>query len=197
LIGLIYADCRRIPQILDPASRNGVSYTGSGALRRVWRMPGKSDEELLNSFLFSGIPIADAMGLQVISYGAEGLTLSAPLGPNRNDKGTAFAGSIYSAAVLAGWGLVTLGLREAGLDASVVVKDAEIRYLVPVVAPFTSFCASPKAPEWREFLSSVKTKKGGKITLAVEVTQETGKAARFEGLYAAFLRMEGIPLDSR
>jgi thioesterase domain-containing protein len=187
----------RISQTLDPASRHAVSYTGSDSLRRVWKMPGKNDYGLLNSFLFSGIPIAGAMGLQVISYGAEGLTLSAPLGPNRNDKGTAFAGSIYSAAVLTGWGLVTLRLREAGLDASVVVRDAEVRYLAPVTAPFTSFCASPKTPEWGEFLSSIKTKKGGRITLAVEVTQETGKAARFKGLYAAFLRMEGKSLDSR
>lgn len=160
-------------------------------------MPGQSDEELLNSFLFSGIPIAGAMGLKVISYGAEGLTLSAPLGPNRNDKGTAFAGSIYSAAVLAGWGLVTLGLREAGLDASVVVRDAEIRYLAPIAAPFTSSCASPKTFEWKEFLNRLESKKMGKITLAVEVTQETGKAAVFEGLYAAFLRVEGKPFDSR
>ena len=160
-------------------------------------MPGKNDEEMLNIFLFSGIPIAGAMGLQVISYGAAGLTLSAPLGPNRNDKGTAFAGSIYSTAVLTGWGLVTLGLREAGLDASVVVRDAEIRYLVPVVAPFTSFCASPKTLEWKEFLNRVKSKKRGKIALAVEVIQKTGKAARFKGLYAAILRKDGEPLDSR
>ena len=160
-------------------------------------MPGKNDEEMLNIFLFSGIPIAGAMGLQVISYGAAGLTLSAPLGPNRNDKGTAFAGSIYSTAVLTGWGLVTLGLREAGLDASVVVRDAEIRYLVPVVAPFTSFCASPKTFEWKEFLNRVKSKKRGKIALAVEVIQKTGKAARFKGLYAAILRKDGEPLDSR
>ena len=160
-------------------------------------MPGKNDVDFLNSFLFSGIPIAGAMGLQVISYGTEGLTLSAPLGPNRNDKGTAFAGSIYSAAVLTAWGLVKLRLREAGLDASVVVRDAEIRYLVPVSAPFTSFCASPKTLEWKEFLSSVKSKKRGKIALAVEVTQKTGKAARFKGLYTAILRKDGEPLDFR
>ena len=60
------------------------------------------------------------------------LRLSAPLAANVNDKGCAFGGSLTSLMTIAGWGIVSLTLAEAGLDADIYVADSRVRYLKPV-----------------------------------------------------------------
>lgn len=60
------------------------------------------------------------------------LRLRAPLAANINDKGCAFGGSLTSLMTIAGWGIVSLTLAEAGLDADIYVADSRVRYLKPV-----------------------------------------------------------------
>jgi thioesterase domain-containing protein len=84
--------------------------------------------------LLRKIKPAQALQIAVAGYSSGRLELAAPLAPNLNDKGTAFAGSISSMLVLAGWGLVTLHLREAGIQAEVVVSKSETDYKRPVRA---------------------------------------------------------------
>ena len=52
------------------------------------------------------------MGLEVSHYDGQSLSLTAPLNLNDNDKGTAFGGSLYCAAVMAGWGYFYLRCRQ-------------------------------------------------------------------------------------
>ena len=59
--------------------------------------------EELNESLAANIPIMGGMGLRVVAANAQGVTVQIPIEPNRNDKGTLFAGSSYSGLVLAGW----------------------------------------------------------------------------------------------
>lgn len=51
-----------------------------------------------------------------------------PLNGNRNDKGTLFAGSQYSALVIAGWYHTAAWARKQGLPVQVAIKDSRIRY---------------------------------------------------------------------
>ncbi|TFG38857.1 MAG: thioesterase, partial [Candidatus Aminicenantes bacterium] len=60
------------------------------------------------------MPITKALGLRVIGRDGTDLIFSAPLAPNINHKGTAFAGSLNATATLAGWGTIWLLLREHG-----------------------------------------------------------------------------------
>ena len=50
------------------------------------------------------IPPAAAMAIEVAGYDGRTLSVRAPLAANRNVHGTAFAGSLFSACVLTGWG---------------------------------------------------------------------------------------------
>ena len=61
--------------------------------------------ESLQAFLTARIAPARALGVTVAA--TEPVTISAPLEGNLNDKGTGFAGSLFSVAALAGWALVT------------------------------------------------------------------------------------------
>src|SRR3989338_2624036 len=57
----------------------------------------------LSQILLDGVPLARAMDARVVSVDDGRAVLHAPLEPNRNVHGAAFAGSLYSLASLAGW----------------------------------------------------------------------------------------------
>ena len=79
------------------------------------------------------IPLVRAMQVEVVGDSAGRLRLRAPLGPNVNDKGSAFGGSLVSLMTLAGWALATRRLGEAGFQADVYVADSQVRYLAPLM----------------------------------------------------------------
>lgn len=81
---------------------------------------------------FAGMPPVAAMQPAIIAWDAGVLRLRAPLAANINDKNCAFGGSLSSLMTIAGWGIVSLTLAEAGLDADVYVADSRVRYLKPV-----------------------------------------------------------------
>ncbi|HXC63200.1 MAG TPA: YiiD C-terminal domain-containing protein, partial [bacterium] len=88
------------------------------------------------------IPLTKAMGLVVEEAGPGLVRLALPLQPNHNHKHTAFGGSLYSAAVLAGWGVLWCALKERGLKAQVVVCGSGERFLKAVDGDFTAECAA-------------------------------------------------------
>ena len=53
--------------------------------------------------------------MHITHYDGQTFHLKANLAANLNVHDTMFAGSIYSQCVLAGWGLIWLQLKEAGL----------------------------------------------------------------------------------
>ncbi|WP_374380737.1 YiiD C-terminal domain-containing protein [Thermomonas sp.] len=81
---------------------------------------------------FAGMPPVAAMQPSLDAWDAGVLRLRAPLAANINDKGCAFGGSLTSLMTIAGWGIVSLTLAEAGLDADIYVADSRVRYLKPV-----------------------------------------------------------------
>ena len=62
----------------------------------------------LNTTLAANIPIMGGMGLRVVAANAQGVTVQIPIEPNRNDKGTLFAGYVL-VSVFAGLAAVALG----------------------------------------------------------------------------------------
>lgn len=119
------------------------------------------------------IPLARAIDVRVGEYDGYRLQLSGPLGPNINDKGCAFGGSITSLLTLAGWGLINLKLGEAGLDADVYVQDSSVLYLAPV---WDEILAEAYAPDnvWPEFIASLRERGRARITIEAEVTAPDG-----------------------
>jgi len=87
------------------------------------------------------IPIVASMGMAVERYDGQALTVRAAFQPNRNVHGTTFAGSLYSACVLTGWGAVWLTLRERGLGSvSIYAADSTIQYRKGVYGDFVCRC---------------------------------------------------------
>ncbi|MGB5210585.1 MAG: YiiD C-terminal domain-containing protein [Gammaproteobacteria bacterium] len=59
------------------------------------------------------------------------VVMALPLAGNRNDKGTVFGGSLYSAMVLAAWRLCEEKAAAMGKSGDIFVKDSSIEFLRP------------------------------------------------------------------
>lgn len=137
----------------------------------------------LEKVLLEEIPLTRAMGLKVLEASASQVVLSAPLEPNHNHKRTAFGGSLYSLAVLAGWGLLWVRLKEAGLEGHVVIAKSEVEYLKPVVQDFQATAeADDEAVAWAVELFRRKGKARVIVTTHIGAAGDPG--LRFVGTYA-------------
>ncbi len=142
----------------------------------------------LENYLLAHIPIAAEMKLKIKDFSRSSLVIQAPLTPNINDKGTAFAGSLYSAMVLAGWMYVTARLKSEEIDAEAVATAARIRYLKPVTEDFEAVCRLGAEEDWARFVAKLQKRKNYKIELPVEVSINGSLKATLEGEYHAWMR---------
>lgn len=135
----------------------------------------------LSSLWSSGIPISQKMGLRLARYDGRTLHLQASLADNLNVHQTMFAGSIYSQCVLAGWGLVWLQLKEAGMEGDIVLAKAGIDYLRPVTEAPEARVTRDAAPDaLRPLLSG----RSVKFDLQVQLFSGERLAAEMSGKYA-------------
>jgi thioesterase domain-containing protein len=128
------------------------------------------------------IPLAAAMSIAVGDYDGRTLTVKAPLPPNRNLHGTAFAGSLFSACVLTGWGATWLALREQELMGVIVVADSDIHYRKAVTGEIVCRC-TPEPDVLRNGLKQFKTTGRASFDLVCAVDSSDKRAVTFTGKY--------------
>lgn len=130
------------------------------------------------------MPITSALGIKVLELDATALTLQLPLDPNRNHKGTAFAGSLSALATLAGWSAVWLLLADAGELAHVVIQDATVRYLAPAHTDTAATVRFPEPAAWAKALATLRRRGRARLALQVEVRDaDRAVVATFTGRY--------------
>ncbi len=136
----------------------------------------------LEHTLHNEIPISQAMGVRVAGYDGVSLKLAAPLDPNINHKCTAFGGSLFSLAVLCGWGMVHLKLAEAGLHKHIVIQESTIRYLLPVDQDLHAECRIDDAA-LQQFMRTLTKHGRARLALDVVITHQGQPAVEFSGRY--------------
>ena len=139
---------------------------------------------LLEKRIHTDIPLARHIGVRVSHFDGQSLVLSAPLAANSNHKGTAFGGSLFSLAVLAGWGLLTLKLAERGVEGELVIQDSKVSYLLPVTGDIVARATLPEARELNRFLTAVERYRKGRIRLSVSIEHAGREAVHFDGTFA-------------
>ena len=141
--------------------------------------------------MHQAIPLANAMGIDHVEFLDDRLTLSAPLEPNLNDKGTGFAGSISGLATLSGWCLLTLWLRKHGVDADVMIASSEQRYIAPVTGRMEAIASLPDESVVEQFWQRFETRDRARLPISVTLG---GDVAAFEmmGSYAAINRVKSL-----
>jgi thioesterase domain-containing protein len=135
------------------------------------------------------IPLAAAMAIDVASYDGRTLAVVAPLPPNCNPHGTAFAGSLFSVCVLTGWGAVWLGLKERGMSGLIVVADSHIQYRKGVSDTIVCVCtAEPGALDTS--VEQLAASGRARLPLACAIEADGKRAVTFEGTYVVLAEQD-------
>jgi thioesterase domain-containing protein len=128
------------------------------------------------------IPLAAAMQVSVASCASDEIAVRAPLIPNRNLHGTAFAGSLFSVCVLTGWGMTWLALQRRSLTGVIVVADSRIRYRKAVGSEILCRCRV-EASLLDESLEPLAASGRASLPLACTIDADGKAAVTFEGKY--------------
>lgn len=135
------------------------------------------------------MPPTAAMQIHIDNYDGTRLQVSAPLAANVNDKGSAFGGSLTSLMTLAGWGLVTLRLQLAGLQADVFVADSTVRYRKPLYTDLRAEARLGAGESWDVFQATFQQRGRARIQLQAQVLLPEGEVAcELEGRYVAIAK---------
>jgi len=109
----------------------------------------------LQQFLHERFPLSKTMGVEVVAATTEGVTLSAPLGPNVNHRETVFGGSASAVAILSAWALLYLRLKDAHQHWGIVIQRNTMNYERPITDRFTASSVVPDPTSWSRFLGSL------------------------------------------
>lgn len=139
----------------------------------------------LEEYLYEQIPLSKKMGVQVLNAGWDGVKLTAPLRPNINHRDTVFGGSMSAVAILAGWALVHLRLRQEGIRGSIVIQRNTMNYERPISGDFTALSSVGESAEWQKFVKILKRKHRARIPVNVMLFSEGQKAGLLEGHFVA------------
>ena len=144
--------------------------------------------DYLQDRIMGEFKLARHIGILVESADDAAVVLRAPLAPNANYKGTAFGGSLYSLAVLTGWGWVTRYLAARGLPADAVIQESSVRFLTPVHGELRAVAAAPSDPQIDKFRKMLQRAGRGRISLRVEINHGETLATLFDGVFVAAIR---------
>lgn len=137
----------------------------------------------LQDILHSKIPLTQAIGIEVISSSHVSLSLAAPLDKNLNHQCTAFGGSLYSVAVLTGWGLIYLLMERQGLTGHIVIQESHTQYIKPVTEKILSHCSFQSEKDMDKFLAMYKRKGIARIKLKSYIKHKGETCVVFTGSY--------------
>lgn len=144
-----------------------------------------SPEDYLNTTFDEQIPLTRALGLRARQWQDETLTLDLPFEGNTNHTGSVFGGSLYCAAVLAGWGWLTLRQQASELEGGhIVIQGGTVEYPLPVLSDVTAVCPPPSPEAWQRFEAMYRRHGRARLTLETRVLLPNGdEAVRFSGQY--------------
>lgn len=158
-----------------------------------------SQQDRVDTFqqkIFDQIPLTKAMGFERITYDGLDLAFELSLGPNHNDKGTAFAGALSAAANLCGWGAITLLLEaqteQSGIAYDVVIRDSRLEYMLPVTRDFVVQARLPDTQTLEAFQARLQVRGKARIDLVVEVVENEKSCFKFSGSYVALKKKQWL-----
>jgi len=144
--------------------------------------------EYLRRRIHDEFPLARHIGIEVELAADDRLVLTAPFEPNANHNGSAFGGSQFCIAVLAGWAWVTRYLAARQVAADAVIQESTIRYLAPAYGPLRAILQPPQPESVEKFRRMLRRAGRGRIRLNVEVRGGAQPVTQFHGVFAVSIR---------
>ena len=137
------------------------------------------------AYLHDGIALSRAMGVTVREADGTRVRLSAPLAPNLNPHGTAFAGSSSALAILAAWTLLQLREQARGAQSQLVIQRSSVEYERPIDGDFEAVCELSDGASYERFCLTLERRGRARIKLVVVLEQRGQRVGRFEGEFVA------------
>jgi thioesterase domain-containing protein len=139
----------------------------------------------ITRYLHDHFPVTRGMGARAERYDGRSVRLAAPLGPNVNQGGTAFGGSLSALAILSGWTLVHLLLEERGASCRLVIQRSALDFEAPVDGDFTATAILPPEPAWSRFLATLSRHRRARVSVFSRIECASGTGGWHEGTYVA------------
>ncbi|MEQ8199347.1 MAG: YiiD C-terminal domain-containing protein [Clostridiaceae bacterium] len=137
-------------------------------------------------FLHEQIPITKAMEFNVEEFTPSKVKISAKLEPNKNDKSTAFGGSINSLMTICGWAMVYINIKPVDPHAEIVIKECNIKYMAPINGDFTAECFLPDEESKITLFETYDKRKKARLNLKVTCYSQDILSAELQGQYVAY-----------
>lgn len=142
------------------------------------------DLAAFQQWLSEAIPLVGHLGLNGMRWQGDTLIWELRIGPNLNDKGTGFGGSLAAQTTLIGWCWTTLWLRARRRLQDVVVAKANQRFLAPVTEDYRLECAPCDADGPERLSARLQTHGKGRIALVQRLYTGDRLCLEAEGDYA-------------
>ncbi len=144
-------------------------------------------KDTLQAYLDAHIPITREIGIKVALCNERILILTAPLEANRNDKYTAFGGSLAAILTLAGWAVTHVVVQRLGFEASTLIRRSKVDYIKPVDGEIVVLSNIPSEQDIYRFKQDLlsRGKARWELNARAECNQEL--AVDFSGVYVAVL----------
>ncbi len=139
----------------------------------------------ITAYVHAAMPITRSLGARVEAYDGASVRIAAPLAPNLNHFATAYGGSLAAIAILSGWVLVDLQLRDRGIANRLVIQRSVFDFAAPVDGDFSAASVLPPAATWSRFLATLARHHTARVTIATTIACASGVRGRQEGTYVA------------
>jgi thioesterase domain-containing protein len=142
--------------------------------------------DAFTEYLHREIPLTAAMGVRLLRSAPGEVEIAAPLAPNLNFHGTAFAGSLATLGLISGWVALDRALHGTELKAHLVAQKSECIFHAPATQELRAIARLP-AEEWAQFIAALRHKRRARIGVVTEIRAGDTLAVTHTGTYAAKL----------
>jgi len=139
----------------------------------------------ITAYLHEHIPLTRHLGAIVSDYDQCSITLRAPLTPNLNHRNTAFGGSISALAILSGWALLHLQLRQLNFKARLVIQKSEVDFSAPITEDFEAVSYMPQAADCERSLKTLRRRRRARVNIHADVRSALAVGGQHVGTYVA------------
>lgn len=134
--------------------------------------------------LYNQIPLTKLMEFKVDNIDENILKTKAPISINKNDKNTAFAGSLSTITTISAWSICFLKCFDWGYEnAMIAIIDSNTKYLKPVTSDIICETTIPTIEEFNKLKKKLVEKGSGSIKIRSKVVQNNSTCVEFEGIY--------------
>ncbi len=138
-------------------------------------------------YVHEHIPITDNLGAGIQSYDGNSIVLTAPLDANINHRNSAFGGSLSVIAILSGWALLFIKMKELFLQARLVIQSSSFELTNPVMADFEAVSVLPSLKIYERFIKTLGKHGRARMTVHSKVLCNGVSCGTHQGVYVAVI----------